>query len=173
MCYNCGKEESVELRKHFNLQYVFVGLYILFFCAYVVVGLNPAGALDYVISSDLKIPSIGLKTDVAALSIEDGNLNTPDTIVGSYSRFKNTTLLIGHSTTVFRHLDNLQIGDEIVYNNSSYYIVSRRIQEKTDISMAKLLKESYADTLVLMTCAGELLGNGDATHRLIVTAIRY
>jgi hypothetical protein len=29
------------------------------------------------------------------------------------------------------------------------------------------------DTLVLMTCAGELLDNGDATHRLIITAVKY
>ena len=30
--------------------------------------------------------------------------------------------------------------------------------------------EEEKDTLVLMTCAGEDLGNGDSTHRLLVTA---
>jgi sortase (surface protein transpeptidase) len=36
--------------------------------------------------------------------------------------------------------------------------------------MKELLKAEDTDTLVLMTCAGELMSNNDATHRLIVTA---
>ena len=38
--------------------------------------------------------------------------------------------------------------------------------------MNKILEASDKDTVVLMTCAGKDLGNGDASHRLIVTAIR-
>ena len=40
------------------------------------------------------------------------------------------------------------------------------------IDMDKLLKTSRQDTVVIMTCAGKLLDGGDATHRLIITAIR-
>mgnify|MGYP003312839861 CR=1 FL=1 len=43
-------------------------------------------------------------------------------------------------------------------------------EEKSMINMAEILQEEDKDTLVLMTCAGEDLGNGDSTHRLLVTA---
>ena len=40
--------------------------------------------------------------------------------------------------------------------------------------MNKLLSNdgSGIDTLVVMTCAGELYNNGDASHRLVLTAIK-
>ena len=38
--------------------------------------------------------------------------------------------------------------------------------------MPKLLSASNEKTIVIMTCAGEDLGKGDATHRLILTAIK-
>lgn len=162
----------MELRRHFDLRYVFVGLYVLFFALYIVVGLQPAeAAVSYDISANLSIPAIGLRSDVTELTLHDGNLDTPDTIVGSYSRADNKTLLIGHSTTIFAHLDDIRLGDMIEYNNTSYTVISYTIQAKSDISMTRLLKATNNDTIVLMTCAGELLENGDATHRLIVTAV--
>jgi sortase (surface protein transpeptidase) len=36
--------------------------------------------------------------------------------------------------------------------------------------MMDLLKKEDREALVVMTCAGELLGGGEATHRLIVNA---
>lgn len=162
----------MELKRHFDLRYIFVGLYVLLFVAYIIVGLQPAEAVaNYQISANLSIPAIGLKSDVTELSLHDNNLDTPDTIVGSYSRADNKTLLIGHSTTVFEHLDDVHLGDIIEYNETSYTVISYKIQAKSDISMARLLKSADKDTIVLMTCAGELLDNGDATHRLIITAV--
>lgn len=163
----------MELKRHLDLRYVFVGLYVLFVVVYVVIGLQPADAIDYEISADLEIPAIGLESGVTKLTLQDGRLNTPDTIVGSFSRAEHTTLLIGHSTTVFRHLDSVRVSDEIKYDYESYYVTDIEVEPKADISMSKLLKDSSADTLVLMTCAGELLDNGDATHRLIITAVKY
>ena len=163
----------MELKRHLDLRYVFVGLYVLFVVVYVVIGLQPADAIDYEISADLEIPAIGLESGVTKLTLQDGRLNTPDTIVGSFSRAEHTTLLIGHSTTVFRHLDSVRVSDEIKYDYESYYVTDIEVEPKADISMSKLLKGSSADTLVLMTCAGELLDNGDATHRLIITAVKY
>ncbi len=45
------------------------------------------------------------------------------------------------------------------------------VKEKSMISMSELLKADDKETIVIMTCAGESLENGDATHRLIVTAV--
>lgn len=163
----------MELKRHLDLRYVFVGLYVLFIVVYVVIGLQSADAIDYEISADLEIPAIGLESGVTKLTLQDGRLNTPDTIVGSFSRAEHTTLLIGHSTTVFRHLDSVRVSDEIKYDYESYYVTNIEVEPKAGISMSKLLKDSSADTLVLMTCAGELLDNGDATHRLIITAVKY
>ena len=37
--------------------------------------------------------------------------------------------------------------------------------------MTEILKREEKDTIVIMTCAGELLDGGDATHRFMVTAV--
>ena len=162
----------MELRKHLSPKSVFVGLYVLFFVIYIVVGLQPAEATQsYEISTTLNIPSINLNTDVANLKLESHKLETPSDIVGRFQRAENKTLLIGHSTTVFQNLDKLQIGEEVIYDGTIYYIYSSEVVEKTAIDMNELLAKTDQDTLVIMTCAGTNLGNGDATHRLIVTAL--
>ena len=161
----------MELKKHLNLKKVFVGLYVLAFAVYIIIGLQPAEAVNYEIATELKIPAIGLVSDVTELAIENGELNTPDTIVGSYSRSHNKTLLIGHSTTVFENLKNVELNQEITYNDNTYRVVAIDKMQKSDINMTKLLMGANKDTIVIMTCAGELLDGGDATHRLIITAI--
>jgi len=173
LCYNYLKEESVELKKQLNPKYIFVGLYILFFAVYIIMGLQPAEAVEsYNVSAHLDIPSIGLSSAVTKLKLENHQLKTPETIVGSFSRAENKTLLIGHSSTVFQNLNQAHTGDEIVYNDAIYKIYSTKIVEKSEVNMNELLKAAQEDTLVIMTCAGTELGDGDATHRLIVTAIR-
>ena len=149
-----------------------MGLYMLVFGAYVIWGLQPAEAVkSYEISAELSIPSIDLTSDVTALQLEDHELKTPDTIVGSFSRAENKTLLIGHSSTVFQDLNKVKFGDRIVYNGE--YVVNKiEVLEKNDINMSNLLAAAEEDTIVIMTCAGADLGNGDATHRLIVTAVK-
>ena len=88
----------MELKKRLNPKYVFVGLYALFFVAYIIVGLQPAEAAEsYEISTNLNISSINLSSDVTNLKLENHKLETPDKIVGSFSRAENKTLLIGHS----------------------------------------------------------------------------
>lgn len=163
----------MELKKHLDLRLIFVSIYLLFFVIYVIVGLQPADAIDYDVSANLLIPAIGFESDVVKLTPQNGELITPDTIVGSYSSSEHTTMLIGHSTTVFKYLNSVQLGDEIEYNHDSFYVTDYTIKAKADISMSKLLKDNPMDTVVLMTCAGELLENGDATHRLIITAVKY
>lgn len=160
----------MELKRHISFKNLFFVVYVLAFVVYIVIGLQPAKAHDYEISGQLDIPGIGLTSDVTTLEINNRKLDTPDTIVGSYSRNDNKTLLIGHSTTVFQNLDDVKEGDEVRFNSKTYYVNNIVIQAKEDISMAELLKKEDNDTIVLMTCAGELLGGGEATHRLIITA---
>ena len=140
------------------------------FLFYLAVGLLPAEAARYNIVGRLEIPQINLVSDVTEIKIEDHVLKTPDTIVGSYSRHEHKIFLFGHASGIFKNLANLQIGDEIVYQSITYKINSMIIEEKSMINMAEVLEEEEKDTLVLMTCAGEDLGNGDSTHRLLVTA---
>ena len=160
----------MELKRHINFRNVFVVLYVVAFAIYLIIGLQPAKAHDYEISGAFSIPSIGLESDVTTLELKNRKLDTPDTIVGSYSRSDGKTLLIGHSTTVFQGLDQVKLGDEFVYNGKSYYVDDISVMAREDISMMDLLKKEDRETLVVMTCAGELLGGGEATHRLIITA---
>lgn len=160
----------MELRKHWDPRVILLAVYVVALLVYMIIGLKPAGATEPIASKSLSIPSIGLKSDVVTLNLEDHRLKTPDTIVGSYSRSKNKTLLIGHSTTIFQELSDVKVGDVVIYNEKEYHISTTDVVEKTEIRMSRLLKSERKDTIVIMTCAGTLLEDGDATHRLIITA---
>lgn len=162
----------MELKKRLDSRVIFVGFYVFALIIYIVYGLQPAGAVDYDVATSLNIPSISLSADVTTLEPKNGKLETPDAIVGSYSNHSNKTLLIGHSTTVFDRLNEVNLDDELEYNNNLYRVVSIDLVKKTNVNMNNLLKFEKKDTLVLMTCAGTLLDNGDATHRLIITSVR-
>lgn len=162
----------MELRKHLNPKTIFIGLYVVAFLGYVIYGLQPAeAAYSYEIVEELQIPSIALDSDVTELQLASDGLKTPDTIVGSYSRNANKTLLIGHSTTVFQDLEYVDLEDTVVYGGQEYRVVAIDMVAKNKINMDKLLQSSEKNTLIIMTCAGKLLDGGDATHRLILTAI--
>lgn len=133
---------------------------------------EPAEAIQYNITGKLDIPSVGLDIDVANISLTNGKLETPKYIVGSYSRHKNSTLLIGHSNTAFSSLTETKNGDQISYNGNIYNIYKAQIIKKSSIDMKELLSEKEEDTLILMTCFGEMYSDGDASHRLIIFASR-
>lgn len=157
-------------RKEFNLRIFFTGLYIIFFATYFIVGLQPVEAVTYEISAELSIPSIDLYSDVTSLRLKERKLETPDEIVGSFRGGDHKTLLIGHSSSVFKNLNKVQLNEVIIYDEDSYVVKDIYIIPKDELYMADLLKAEEEDTIVIMTCAGEDLGDGDATHRLIVTA---
>ena len=161
----------MELKKRLNPRIVFAFIYFVAFFGYIIYGLQPAEAVDSLpIDGSLSIPSIGLVSDVTNLEKTNEGLLTPDSIVGSYSENNNNTLLIGHSTGVFRDLHNVKIGDVINYDDLDYTVSKLVYIKKDAISMKELLASSDKKTLVIMTCAGELLEGGDATHRLIIFA---
>ncbi len=160
----------MELKPRFDYKSLFVVIYAVAFILYSFLILKPVDAISIDGHNVLIMPGIDLISDVATLSLEHGRLNTPDEIVGSYSNVRNKTLLIGHSSTVFSNLHLSSFGDTIIYSGKTYSISSIITMPKEKIDMAKLLESSSRDTLVLMTCAGELYDNGDSSHRLIVFA---
>ena len=162
----------MELRKRFDPRIVFTGAFVILLAIYIIVGLQPAEAVrSYPVSAELSIPALGLKSDVTEIAPEGRTLPTPDAIVGSYSQAANKTLLIGHSTTAFERLAGAKLRDAVEYNGHSYKISKIETRQKASIDMDKILASADEDTIVLMTCAGQLLDGGDATHRLIITAV--
>lgn len=172
LCYNLIKEESVELEKHLSFRKVFGILYFVLFFVFLYHGLQPAEAVNVEVSTELSIPGINLVSDVAKIDLDDNKLKTPDTIVGSFTKEANKTLLIGHVSTVFKNLHSTKVGDLVIYDEDEYKIVSSEIRKKEDINMDEILAETEKNTLVIMTCSGKDLDNGDATHRLIITAVK-
>lgn len=158
------------MTKRFDFKRIVTLCYVVAFAVYLILGLQPAGAVQYEVSGALEIPSINLYSDVTTLELKDHRLNTPDTIVGSYSRYSSKTLLIGHSTTVFKDLNQAKVGEIITYNGKKYLIKDATIIAKPKINMDALLAPETRNTIIIMTCAGEILEGQDATHRLVVTA---
>lgn len=161
----------MELKRRLSPKTIFAGVYVVLLAIYIIVGLQPADAAQYEVAAELAIPAIGLETDVAELDLVNGELATPDTIAGSYAREENKTLLIGHSTTVFENLDAVRLGDEIVYDGKTYRVVAIDQVRKSEIRMSQVMAGAEKDTIIIMTCAGELLPGGDATHRLMIKAV--
>lgn len=161
----------MELKRRLDFRVVFVGLYMFVFLIYLVVGINSATAVQYEVTGKISIPIIGLNSDVAKLEYNGDKLETPEMIVGSYSKSFNKTLLIGHSTTVFSNLDLVSLGDKIEYDDASYRVIAVDMMPKDSIDMHQILEKTDQKTIIIMTCAGELFGDGDASHRLIITAL--
>ena len=123
-------------------------------------------------AGDLVIPAIALVTEVEELEAEDHRLATPDYVAGAYAAEAGRTLLIGHSTTVFSFLPDVAIGDEIYFRGERFVVTRSVTVLKADVRMGELLRADGAESIVLMTCAGEILEGGDATERLLITAVR-
>ena len=131
-----------------------VAFYLILLPSYIIFNLEPVGATEeYTISGKLSIPSVSIESPVATIELSNNVLPTPSRIVGSFSNHKNKTLLIN-------------------YNDENYVVTKIVTEKKSDVNMNELLETSQKPTIVLMTCAGKLLSGGDATHRLIVTAVK-
>ena len=122
-------------------------------------------------ADQLVIDGINLSTPVENVELKGTELISPEKIAGAYKAARNKTLLIGHSTTVFKDLDEID-GDMIIeYKGKEYQITEMVMMKKEDISMFDLTRPAEKDTIILMTCAGEATGNHDFTHRLVITAV--
>lgn len=152
-----------------------IKLFLAFFMVFMLpiyfyIGLQPAPIADAASYPQLEISSINLKTPVATLAITDRQLIAPATIAGAYQDVENKTFIIGHSSTVFKKLERVKVGETIIYNDQKYIVSELQTLLKADIDMREILQAEEQETIIIMTCAGEPLPNQDATHRLIITA---
>ena len=156
-----------------SLKAILVVFYIVFFAVYFYIGFQPvAEARSYSKDNYLEIPSIGLNTATTNLTINSGKLETPTNTVGSYSNSSNKTLLFGHAAGVFKNLSQAKVGEVVKYAGENYQIKSIETIPKENINMSRLLNNTKRKVLKIMTCAGDFYGEGDATHRLIITAVK-
>lgn len=160
----------MELKRRVSLRKYITIFYTAALFMYLVLGLQPAGATHYDVSGQLRIPGINLVSDVTTLELKDHKLATPDTIVGSYSRYDSKIFLIGHSSTVFKNLNQVKIDDVIYYNDKEYAVNRTETLAKGAVDMEKMVGAEKSNTLTIMTCAGQSIGEHDASHRFIVTA---
>jgi LPXTG-site transpeptidase (sortase) family protein len=125
------------------------------------------------VNATLRIPSIGLSTPVTPTKITPDGLATPEKLVASYTD-GNTVFLYAHSTTAFRNLHQLQLGRQITYiidgQPQNFTVTNLKTLPKSTINMNKLLTSTPEKTLILMTCAGTPLRNGDYSDRLVLWA---
>lgn len=147
--------------------------------AFITIGLQPSQSANSVYAAEaagatatLDAPSINLSAPVTDVPLVGKNLEVPEQIAGAYSLHTNKTLIIGHSSTIFSSLKDLQVGQQFTYKSTSFTIKSISEKKKEDISMQEVLSAADTPTVVLMTCSGDTIPNtnGDHTHRLIITA---
>jgi len=139
---------------------------------YLFIGFQPAPIVNASSLPKLEISSIALETPVTAVTLVEHEFIVPAQIAGYYTEAENKIFIMGHSSTVFKNLDKISTGDAITYREEKYIVQAVETLPKADISMSKILQAEEEETLIIMTCAGEPLPNQDATHRLIVTAIK-
>lgn len=175
-------EEGLELRRSVSRRKIVVAMLVFYVIAvpvYLYFGLQPSGntASAYAeeaksATGSLEIPSIDLKAPMADAELNGRALSVPKYIVGRYRAHDNKALVMGHSSTIFQRLKEVNLGEKVVYDGQDYEIISREIKAKAEISMKEILKDEAEPTLVLMTCFGEHLSGQDYSHRLIIYAKR-
>ena len=144
---------------------VFGALYLCFFLVFTFLAFQPQ-TVEANTNLILEIPKINLTSPIRSLEISDENtLTSPERIAGVYHDF-----IIGHSSTIFQNLDKLKVGDTFSFGDQTYQIKTRKIQQKSDINMSKLLTRKSTPTITIMTCHGEKISGHDYTERLILTA---
>ena len=161
---------------------LYLGIFLVYFVAgfaFLAIGMQPiknAGSV-YAAESEtaeesLEIPSISLSAPVKISTLTGRDLSVPEQIAGSYSMHENKFFIFGHSSTIFKDLKNLKVGDEIYYQNKKFLITKTEEKPKEDIDMAEILQAEVVPTVVLMTCSGNRIEEtaNDYTHRIIITA---
>lgn len=161
---------------------LYLGIFLIYFVAgfaFLAIGLQPVKNADSVYAAEsetaeetLSIPSISLSTPVKISTLTGRDLSVPEQIAGSYSTNKNKSFIFGHSSTVFKNLKDLKVGDKIIYQNQKFIISQVSEKPKENIDMEEILQPEDTPTIVLMTCSGDRIEetSNDYTHRIIITA---
>lgn len=153
-----------------TIKVLFSAFFMIALPIYLYAGFQPASHVEAVSYPLLEIPSISLSTPVEPLALENHELISPATIAGSYQRFENKLFIIGHASTVFQNLEQVQEGDLITYSGDTYQVFLLETIAKSDIDMSKVIGDTPTPVMIIMTCAGTPLPGQDATHRLLVYA---
>ena len=148
---------------------IFGALYFAAIVGFVAYAFMPKSA-DASSEERLFIPSIGLVARVTDIDRTGNQLVAPDEIAGAYQPTNHKTVIIGHSSTIFRDLDSMGEEDHFTFDNKEYKVTSREVLPKNLVNMEEVVSETEVNTVILMTCAGESLGGHDYTHRLVITA---
>ena len=187
------REISGRLSRSKKIYLLIFATYFVAGFAFIAIGLQPVkdSAAVYAAETEaatslLTIDDINLYAPVKTVVLNDKTLEVPEQIAGAYSIHENKTLIMGHSSTIFKDLKNTTTGMKIAItgnenttsnkNNTittkTYTITSIEEKQKQDIDMQEILKAEEKDTLILMTCSGEKIAGSasDHTHRLIITA---
>lgn len=161
---------------------LYVGIFLIYFVAgfaFLAIGLQPVKSAEAVYATEaesaeeyLEIPAISLSTPVKISTLTGSDLSVPEQIAASYSMHDNKYFIFGHSSSVFKDIKNLQIGNQIIYQGQSYKVSLVEEKAKANVNMEDILASADIPTIILMTCSGEKIEgtNGDHTHRIIVTA---
>lgn len=161
---------------------LYLGIFLIYFVAgfaFLAIGLQPVKSAEAVYAAEagsaeesLAIPAISLSTPVKISTLSGSDLSVPEQIAASFTMHDNKYFIFGHSSSVFKDLKNLQIGDQIIYQGQSYTTALIEEKLKADVNMEDILAAADTPTIVLMTCSGEKIEdtNGDHTHRIIITA---
>lgn len=160
----------------------YLGIFLVYFIAgfaFLVIGLQPVKNAESVYAAEsetaeesLEIPSISLSAPVKISTLTGRDLSVPEQIAGSYSVHENKFFVFGHSSTIFKDLKNLKVGNEIYYQNRKFFVTKIEEKPKEDIDMEKILQSENVPTVILMTCSGKRIEEtaNDYTHRIIITA---
>ncbi len=154
-------------KRRFSL--VFISIYFIAITALTFYLFIPK-SVDASSDERLFIPAIGLISRVKNISRTNNSLEVPDYDAGAYLPSSRKTVLIGHSSTVFKNLHQLRLQDELTFDSVNYQIKKIEILDKQTVDMQRIVADTSHKTLILMTCYGDPLGHQDYSHRLIITA---
>lgn len=130
------------------------------------------------------IPSIKLLTHVQGVGIDKkGNMDVPPGKTNNVGWYQygvtpgniGTAVLDAHNTAAFKNLNSLPVGADIyIFTSRSEWLHFTVTDAKTyavnKLSPSTLFASAQSPQINLITCAGKLFGNGEASHRLIVSA---
>lgn len=134
----------------------------------------------------LYIPSIKLMSNIQGVGVNSvGNMDVPSGKTNNVGWYKygvtpgtaGTAVLDAHNTAAFKELNKVPVGAPVyIYMSDGKWLQFKVNKAKTysmqNLQPATLFEpaNNRVQKLNLITCAGQNLGNGEATHRLIVSA---
>ncbi|MBX4206464.1 class F sortase [Candidatus Parcubacteria bacterium] len=132
----------------------------------------------------LYIPSIKLLSNVEGVGVnEKGNMDVPSGKSNSVGWYQygvvpggvGTAVIDAHNTAAFKNLKDLAVGQKFYIKDAkgawlAFKVTKSQVYSMKTLQPSTLFAATNSRQVNLITCAGINLGNGEATHRLIVSA---